>query len=42
VVTGDSGDDADGEKGPISFWKGQQDWTQDNTVGQCVVGISQG
>jgi hypothetical protein len=42
VVIGDSGDDADAEKGLISFWKGPQEWTQDNTVGQYVVGIFQG
>jgi hypothetical protein len=42
VVIGDSGDDSDGEKWLIRFWKGPQDWTQDNADGKCVVGIFQG
>ena len=32
MVNSDFGDESDGEKGQISFWKGLQDWTQDNTV----------
>jgi hypothetical protein len=35
-VVDDSGDDAEGEKWFIRFWNGPQDWTQDNTDGQCV------
>jgi hypothetical protein len=41
-VVDDSGDDADGEKWLIRFWKGPQDWTQHNSDGQCVVVIFQG
>jgi hypothetical protein len=35
VIIDNSGDDSDRGKGLIRFWKEPQDWTQDNTDGEC-------